>query len=129
MRKVNTVGVQTYLMLDIQPSVNNKRPGFPDFAGNLRPQKFNKTQTNQLNIMGVQYYCRIWSCLRVYQQEWCQIFLILYPILSTLPHKLIQLPLLPPYLPKIGCTATNRVRLHHQYSMPPPWFGRSCKRI
>ena len=58
----------------IQPSVNDKCPGFfSDFAGNSRIRKPKKAQTKQANITGVQYFCGLWYCLRAYQQKWRQL--------------------------------------------------------
>ena len=47
---------------------------FPsDSAGNLCTRKPKKAQTNQVNIKGVQYCRKFWSCLITHQQKWCQL--------------------------------------------------------
>ena len=73
---------------------------FPDFVGNSRVRKPKKAQTNKEHIMGVQYFPGIWSCLSVHKQEWCQLHPIVYPLLITLYHNLLQLPLSPPPPPE-----------------------------
>ena len=85
----------------IQPSVNDKCPGFfSDFAGNSRTRKPKKLQTKRANITGVQYFCGIWSRLRAHEQERCQLRLIVYPLFILFLHNLRQLPFLPPPPPE-----------------------------
>ena len=58
-----------------------------------------------MNITGVYYFCKLWYCLYVHQQEWCQLRLIIYPIFITLPHNLRQLPFSSP--PPAEYASTN----------------------
>ena len=100
---------------NIQPSVNDKCPDcFLYFAGNLRTQNPNKSQIKRANIMGLQYFCGIWSCLGAHQKEWCQLHPIIYPLCITTPHNLHQLTLFS------FSSVTNIVRLNSQSTPLPP---------
>ena len=68
--------------------------GFLGFAGNLRAQKPNKSQTKRAKIMGVKYFC-------AYQQVVSILSYILYSLFILLPHYLQQPPFLPPPPPPI----------------------------
>ena len=82
---------------DLQSMINVQ--GFLGFAGNLRAQKPNKSQTKQAKIMGVKYF-------RAYQQVVSILSCILYSLFILLPHYLQQL--------------TFCLLLRHQQSTPPP---------
>ena len=101
------------------------------FSGNSCVQKLNKAQTKRVNITDVQCFRGIWYYLRVHQEEWCQLCLIMYPLFITLAHNLHQLPFSPPPppMPPRECANTNRVCLHQRQNMLSPWFGWSCKTI
>ena len=70
-----------------------------------------KAQKKRLNITDVQYFHRLWSCLRTHKQVWGQLCLIVYLLFILLLHNLRQLPFSPP-LP-----------LH--YAPPPPRSGQA----
>ena len=116
---------------NIKPLVNDICPGFfSDLSGNSRSQKTNKAQTKRTKITGVQYFRGFWFFLRMHQQEWCQLFSIIYPLCSLNSLKIcINLTFLPPPLPPIECAATKRVRPHCRQSTPSIRFGRACKII
>ena len=62
--------------------------------------------------MGVQYFQRIWYCLRAHQQEWYQLLPITYP-----PYSLQLLT--------IFANFSFCLCLCHQQSTTTPWLGRA----
>ena len=89
LKSIISKGVDAY---EVRSTINFPGSRFSDFAGKLHAQKLNKAQIKRVDITGMQYFYGIWYCLRAHQQEWCQLFLIVYPLFITLPHNLRQLP-------------------------------------
>ena len=115
----------------IQGALHGKFTGLSGFrfCRKLVRTKLNKAQTKLVNITGVNYFCGIWYCLRSNQQDWCQRYLIILPLLITLTHNLRQHTFLPWPPPPIECAAADIVRLHQRQNMPSPGFGHAWKII
>ena len=121
---VNTV---LFVLYNLQSLIYVR--AFFGLSGNSRTQKSNRSQTKRANITGVQNFCGVWSCLCMYQNICSQLCFILYTLCIELPYNLRQIPFYNTPLPPIEFATTNRVHLHHQHIIPPPWFGRAYKRI
>ena len=80
---------------EVHLTIISPGPPVSYFAGNLCSQRMNKGQIKQDNIMGVQNFIGIYSCLCAHQQEWYQICLIIFLLFITVPQNLYQLPFFP----------------------------------
>ena len=84
----------------IQVAFHNNFPRFLDFGFR---RKLTCTKTQQVTDKASRHNgCAVFLrdlVFRTYQQKWCQLCFIIYPLFILLPHNLRQLPFSPPPLP------------------------------